>query len=75
MARGQTAGPQESLPKEGVRGRTKACETCGVVLTTRNMARHVDRFHRIWDPGGGPAPDGGRRPQTGTGTGDWRHSE
>ena len=37
-------------------GRTKACEMCGVVLTTRNMARHVDRFHRIWDPGGGPRP-------------------
>ena len=39
-----------------VRGRTRACEECGKVITVRNMARHMDTQHRVWDPGGGPRP-------------------
>ena len=39
-----------------IRGRTKECEVCGAVLTVRNMARHMDTQHRVWDPGGGPSP-------------------
>jgi hypothetical protein len=39
-------------------GPTKECEECGREVSTANMARHV-RSHRVWDPGGGPAPDGG----------------
>ena len=35
-----------------IRGKTKACEVCGVVITIRNMARNMDTQHRTWDPGG-----------------------
>ena len=28
-----------------------------------NMARHMDTQHQVWDPGGGPRPDVGRRPK------------
>ena len=27
-----------------------------------NLARHQRRACRVWDPGGGQTPDGGRRP-------------
>ena len=48
----------------GRRGRVKACPGCGLVLTVANMARHQRAACRmVWDPGGGPIPDGGERPR------------
>ena len=39
-----------------VRGPTSLCTVCGKRITVRNMARHMDSQHRVWDPRGGPRP-------------------
>ena len=47
---------EEETGARVIRGKTKPCEVCGKVLTVRNMARHMDTQHQVWDPGGGPRP-------------------
>ena len=41
------------------RGRRVRCRLCGCTMSYSNLARH-ERTHMVWDPGGGPNPQGGR---------------
>ena len=38
------------------------CGECGREMRAGNLARHQRGACRVWDPGGGQTPDGGRRP-------------
>ena len=43
--------------------RMVTCGGCGKEMRAGNLARHQRVACRVWDPGGGQTPDGGRRPK------------
>ena len=42
------------------RGKRVECRLCGGIVSHSNLARHERTHRRVWDPGGGPNPQGGR---------------
>ena len=53
------AGGAKDESRERTRGRVAECLQCGRTLSYINMARY-QRTCRVWDPGGGPRPNGAR---------------